>query len=233
MELIKKYLTNGQYITEVFEKRAIILHHTIGLSADSAWRWWNSTPERVGTAYIIDRDGKILECFDPKFWIYQLGLKGADGWLERRSIGIELVSAGPLRLIDNQYRFYPLWPNMTRYNVIDEKDVFRVKNMWRGAEFYHKYSDLQIKALSELILYLYEIFPAIGKDIDWKNFYQYNEKVYKDHIPGIWSHSTVRADKNDVYPDDRLIAMLKDINTILNPKPIQPKKASIEENPKS
>ena len=63
MDLVKKHLTNGQYLTTQDEKFSQFLHHTVSTNAMSAWRWWNSTPDRVGTPYIIDRDGSIMECF--------------------------------------------------------------------------------------------------------------------------------------------------------------------------
>ena len=94
MEIVKKYLTNGQYVSTEDEKRSVILHHTVSLNADSAWRWWNTTPERVGTQYIIDRDGTIIECFDPKFWAFHLGVVGDDNWHESHSVAIEIVAAG-------------------------------------------------------------------------------------------------------------------------------------------
>ena len=111
MDLVKKHLSNGQYLTQEYEKKSQFLHHTVSTNAMSAWRWWNSTPERVGTPFIIDRDGSIIECFDPKMWAFHLGIVGDDNWHEKHSINIELTSAGPLYYHNKEFRFYPLWPN--------------------------------------------------------------------------------------------------------------------------
>ena len=54
MDIVKKHLTNGQYLTTKDEKYSQFLHHTVSTNAMSAWRWWNSTPDRVGTPFIID-----------------------------------------------------------------------------------------------------------------------------------------------------------------------------------
>ena len=44
-------------------KKSLFLHHTASSTANSSWSWWNNNKERVGTAYLIDRDGTVIECF--------------------------------------------------------------------------------------------------------------------------------------------------------------------------
>ena len=202
---MKKYLTNGQYLTTKEEKRSLFLHHTISTNAMSAWRWWNSTPDRVGTAYMIDRDGSIIECFDPKMWAFHLGVRGDDNWHEKHSIGIELVSAGPLRLEDDEYRFYPLWPNKLRYTVIPADEVHTFSKPWKGFKHWHKYTEDQIESVTWLIGRLALDFPGLGIDNDLMNIFEFNRSVLEDHKPGIWSHNTVREDKSDIYPDPAMI----------------------------
>ena len=52
----------------------------------------NGNPNRIATAYIVERDGTIFEVFDPRHWAFHLGLKGSQGQVDRRSIGIEIAS---------------------------------------------------------------------------------------------------------------------------------------------
>lgn len=220
MKIVKNYLTNGQYITGEMVKRAIFLHHTIGLSTASAWRWWNSTPDRVGVAYIIDLDGTITECFDPKYWAFHLGIKGDDDFQEKTSIGIELVSAGPLHYIDGEYRFYPLWPNKARFTVMDKNKVKVLDNPWRGELLYHQYTDAQISALDELVDTLRLQFKDIRYSKSPQDVLGYNPDIIKSHLSGIWSHTSVRKDKNDIYPDERIIRLLaKWVNEDIPKKP--------------
>ena len=47
-------------------KTGICLHHTVGGSAVSSFNWWLNDQRLVGTAYLIARDGKIHEVFDPE-----------------------------------------------------------------------------------------------------------------------------------------------------------------------
>ena len=95
----------NEYFPPVPYKSGIALHHTVGGSARSTFEWWlkdhsnNGGRRMVGTAYIIGRDGRIHEVFDPAGWAFQFGLD----WpptrqlkFEQRFIGIELASEGGL-----------------------------------------------------------------------------------------------------------------------------------------
>lgn len=213
MDIIKKYLTNGQYLTTLYEKFSIFIHHTVGTTADSAWRWWNSTPDRVGTAYVIDRDGTIIECFDPTMWAYHLGIKNDDNYWEKHSINIELVSAGGIIREGIKYRFYPLWPNTLRYTNITTNEVFEMSKLWRGYIYFHNYSEDQLDALKWLIGKLSVDFSSLKLDNNLDNFWEYNEKIVTDHLHGIWSHSSVRKDKSDIFPYPPLIEALKEVQS--------------------
>jgi len=86
-------LPEGQYVHQRHKKSLIVLHHTAGADAESTFRWWLTDPKRIGTAYIVARDGRIFEVFPPEYWAFHLGVKG-QRQLDRRSIGIELANAG-------------------------------------------------------------------------------------------------------------------------------------------
>ena len=104
----KLHLRNDQYYPAVNKKDSIFLHHTSGSSARGAFDWWNQTPDHVGTAYIIERDGTIYEVFEPNQWGFHLGLKGDDDYMEKHSIGIEIVSLGQLEKVGRDFIFYPI-----------------------------------------------------------------------------------------------------------------------------
>lgn len=200
LKIEKRYLSNGQYLTQEHKKVALFLHHTISTNANSPWRWWNSTPQRVGTAYIVGRDGVVTECFNPKMWAWHLGIRGDDNYMEKHSIGIELVAAGPIKYIDNEYRFYPLWPNMRHFTVIPEDEVYHLDKPWVGEEYWHTYTDKQIEATIALVKKLVKENKGIKIQGDLEGFYEYDSTVVAEHKPGIWAHSTVRRDKSDIFP---------------------------------
>lgn len=200
-------LRNDQYYPGVEGKEAIFLHHTSGLTARGAFDWWNQTPEHVGVPYIIDRDGTIYEVFPPNRWSFHLGIKGDDDYMEKRSIGIEIVSAGGLQAVEKKNIFYPHWPLTIQPKEISKDEVEILDKAWREFKIFQIYTEEQINSLSLLIPFLIEQFnmpiPKVNKD-----FYEYNDKIIRDHIPGIWSHSSVRKDKSDIFPYEPLLDML-------------------------
>ena len=211
MDLVKKHLTNGQYLSSIHEKISAFLHHTVGTTAMGAWRWWNSTPDRVGTPYIIDRDGTIYECFNPKYWAFHLGVRGDDNWHEKHSINVELVSAGPLRFVDGEYRFYPLWPNKIRFTVINPSEVYTFTKPWKGHEHWHLYTDDQLESLKWLLGRSTLDFPSLVFANDVDSIFEFNQSVLDNHSPGLWTHNTVRKDKSDPFPYPPLIKALKEL----------------------
>lgn len=196
--IVKKHLTNGQYRTQMYPKHSIFLHHTAGSSAQSAWDWWNKTPERVGTPYIIDRDGTIYETFNPMMWAPHLGVKGQID-LDQNSIGIEIVSWGQLKEKNGKYFTY------TNKEIPLEEVAWC---NWRGEKFFQAYSKAQIQSLLNLLAKLKKDFPSLVLNNPIKGFHEYSIKVTQDNVPGLWSHTTVRKDKLDIFPQNGLIEAL-------------------------
>jgi N-acetyl-anhydromuramyl-L-alanine amidase AmpD len=214
MEIVKKHLTNGQYLTQEYEKKSIFIHHTAGRTAMGAWGWWNTTPDRVGTPYIIDRDGTIIECFDPKMWAFHLGVPHDDNYHEKYSVNIEIAACGRLYHEEGEYRFYPIYPNKLQYTVIPDSEVYVFKDEWRGQKYFHKYTKAQLDSLAWLLKKIcLEDFPSIKVNPVIDDFYEFNEEVLTDHLGGIWSHSTVRKDKDDIYPGTDTLTVLANVNS--------------------
>jgi N-acetyl-anhydromuramyl-L-alanine amidase AmpD len=202
-----KRLRSGQYYPQTNTKTSIFLHHTAGSTAESTLEWWDHTPDIIGTAYVIDRNGQIYEAFDPSRWAYHLGIPNLKTNIQRTSIGIELVSLGGLKPgVNNRAMFYPLWPNTDKGKAIEPSEVYSMPNKveWRGYTMFHKYTLEQIENCIGLMAYLIEKFKiTVQKDLT--RFYEYNPEVFRLNLPGIWSHTTVRSDKSDIYPDPFLL----------------------------
>lgn len=211
MDIIKKHLTNGQYLVDKFEKYSQFLHHTVGTTAMSAWRWWNATPNRVGTAQMIDRDGSIWECFDPAMWAFHMGVVEDDNWHEKHSINIEIVACGPLRYVDKKFLFYPLWPNKLHFTQIPEKDVYTFTKPWKGHQHWHIYTEAQLESLKWQIGRNALDFPTLELNNDMTKIFEFDQAVLDDHLPGVWTHNTVRKDKTDPFPYPPLIEALQEV----------------------
>lgn len=200
-------LNNNQFIKQVFDKTQIFLHYTAGgPSAKNVIEYWNNDEPRIATAYLIDgNNAGIYECFNPDYWSYHLGIKGTKGRLDKSSIGIETCAYGPL--VEKNGKFYA-WPKNYSSVVIPQDRVCSLERDFRGFHHYHAFSDEQIITLESLISTLivkYQIPIQKSFDLTW---FDYNESVIKNTTPGIWSHTTVRKDKYDLYPDMRIINML-------------------------
>ena len=189
-----------------------------------------------------------MEVFDPKVWAYHLGIRGDDNWHEKHSVNIELVSAGPLRLEDGKFRFYPLWPNKMRYNTIPKDQVTTLDKSYKGHKHWHKYTEAQYESLKWIIGKLKLDFPSLAIDNDMDKFHLYDKSIIDDHKPGIWAHSAVREDKSDVVPFPELITALKEVQkelldlgkrteipevTVTAPKPSSDPKSSGKKKKKS
>lgn len=184
-------LPSGQYVQEKNKKDLIILHHTVGGSAKSTADYWKSDDKRIGTAYIVERDGTVYEMFDPEFWAYHVGSK-VGNQIDRRSIGIELASEGGLT--ENNGKLYA-------FGVISARTEFKGETYdagqtWRGFRYFDVYDSAQVESTIQLVNHLCERF-GIPKTLP-ANAWDYDAKYY-NHI-GVCGHAHIRADKSDVHP---------------------------------
>ena len=135
-----------------------------------------------------------------------MGIKGDDDWNEKHSIGIELVSMGGLKFSHETKQ----WVDY-KGRVIPTNLVIPFPKGYRSSFGFQAYTDQQVESTIALIKYLKDKFPSIVTDNLKSNpkFWEYNEKVITNKIPGIWSHTTVRKDKQDIFPQANLIEQLR------------------------
>lgn len=195
-EVKKIPLAADQYYQGVYQKTHIFLHHTAGGSAAGAIAGWSSNPENVATPYVIERTGDIYECYDPKFWAYHLGIKGGTA-LEKASIGIEIVSYGNLTLKDGKYLTYT-------NRILPESEVLKID--FRGFKYYQRYTEAQIASLKILLPYLMDRFKIKLQD-NTDKFWEFSDPSKLP--PGIYSHTTVRKDKVDIFPQPEIVELVK------------------------
>ena len=188
-------------------KKSLFLHHTASSTANSSWSWWNNNKERVGTAYLIDRDGTVIECFDPKAWAYHLGIKGDNNFHEKHGIGIEMVSLGRLKKEGIYYR--------DTYNQLHpEHEVCTLGKPYKNQLYFHKFTDQQISALVELMSEIKREFPLIPFPLNFNSIFEFDSNIITLSKPGVYSHGSVRRDKDDIFPQPNLIEAL---NSAFNP----------------
>lgn len=216
LNITDNLLKDNQYCKEITKKSAIWLHHTAGGSRpDWTIHGWNTDAlGRVGTPYVIGRassstsdtswDGKIIRAFDDKYWAYHLGLKHNNMLLNRGSVGIEICNYGYLKK-GNDGRFY----NYVNKPVNDSA-VVELNEPFRGYKYYERYTDAQLESTRKLILDIsnrHEI--PIAKGIYTPEWFEFDTKWFS--LGGLRTHTQVRQDKFDCFPQIELIQMLNSL----------------------
>lgn len=213
LDIIKtKRLSENQYIKQIFPKTQIFIHYTAGgPSAENVIGWWSSDEPQVATAYVIDgNSGAVYECFNPDYWSFHLGVKGTRGKLDKISIGIEICAWGPLTEKDGKYYTYV-------NKELTSGRVAKLDKPFRGFSYYEAYSEQQLENLEKLLRNLIKQYNIpVQKSFD-NSWFEFNEEVWNNSLPGIWTHVNVRKDKYDSYPDQRLLDILNKLSKEFNP----------------
>jgi hypothetical protein len=208
----KYKLEPTQYLKQSTSKDKIFIHFTAGgPNAGNVIKYWDTDEPRVATAFVIGgENGQIHECFNPDFWSFHLGIKGTNGALDKSSIGIEICAWGPLTKKDDKFYTYV-------NTVVPTGQVYELDKPFRGFKYFHKVSDEQLKQtelLMEFLINEYNIPVQKNFDINW---FEFNQELINKKTSGIWTHTNVRKDKSDMYPDQRLIDMLNRLGKKYNP----------------
>jgi peptidoglycan hydrolase-like protein with peptidoglycan-binding domain len=206
-----------QYIKQVMPKDKVFIHYTVsGPDAKGVIKYWDRNVERVSTAFVMSgrgsEDGKVYESFNPDYWSYHLGIKGSKGKLDRSSIGIEICAWG--RLDKKGDKFFNAYGG-----EVSSDEVYTLDTEWRGKVYYHAYSDKQLESLEKLLLWIIKEYKIPVQDTDFnRDWAEYSDELVVSGTPGIWTHTNVRKDKQDTYPDQRLFDMLNRIRVKVNGK---------------
>jgi hypothetical protein len=229
MTIKEVLLDKDEFYNEVFEKNTLYIHHTAGSHRpDWVCNGWDHDKTtaglslKVATAYIIGGtstrdltditwDGVIVKAFDDKYWAHHLGSKEANNSiLNKQSIGIEICNYGPLTLgKDGNYYTYV-------NSQVPKEMVVKLDKPFRGFTYYHAYTPKQLVALKELILDIARRHPKIDVKqglhslMSTPDAFELNQAAVKG-LGGLWSHSSVRKDKFDVYPHPQLIELIKSL----------------------
>lgn len=214
-KIVQVRLKEDQYYPEEFTKKQIVLHHTVsGPSAKNVMNSWATTTERVGVAFIINREGVIFQCFSSKHWAHHLGIKSKNKKsvsfdklngsstnlkLNQESIGIELCSWGPLVKRGDQFL-------SSKGTVIPKEEVVDLGKTWKGYKYYQNYTDKQLSSLNMLLIYLSEMYKI---PLDYKSdMWDLSESALAGN-PGLYTHVSYRKDKSDCFPQIELSKMLQ------------------------
>jgi N-acetyl-anhydromuramyl-L-alanine amidase AmpD len=223
----KEYLDKDQYVRDYgkIEPLGFFIHHTAGWDNPyKTIRSWNTdTRGRVATQYVIGGtnvkgkeakyDGVVVECFPNNYLGWHLGKVGKFA-ISKFSGGVELNNFGYLTKKGDKYYTYV-------NTEVKPEFVCDLGYEFRGHQYWHAYSDKQIESLRLLILHLKDIYPKMDlvnglpkllkEGVHPKDAFEFNEDAYNAKQFGLWTHTNVRKDKFDCFPQPELVEMLKQL----------------------
>jgi len=223
----RAYLDGDEYVRDYgkIEPKGFFIHHTAGWDNpyNTINNWNRDSRGRVATQYCIGGtnvkgkqakyDGVVVECFPNNYLGWHLGKVGNFA-ISKFSGGVELNNFGYLKKKDGKYYTYVNTEVKPEY-------VCDLGYKFRGHQYWHAYSDKQIESLRLLLLHLKDIYPKMDLEngipkllkegVHPKDAFEFNEDAYNAKQFGLWSHTSVRKDKFDCFPQPELVEMLKNI----------------------
>jgi len=225
LSITRQYLDKDEYVRDYgkIEPLGFFIHHTAGWDNpfNTINSWNRDKRGRVATQYCIGGtnvkgkeakyDGVVVECFPNNYLGWHLGKVG-NFKISKMSGGVELNNFGYLTKKGDKYYTYV-------NTEVKPEFVCDLGYKFRGHQYWHAYSDKQIESLRLLILHLKDIYPKMDlvngipkllKDgVHPKDAFEFNEDAYYARQFGLWSHTSVRKDKFDCFPQKELVEMLK------------------------
>ena len=223
----KAYLDSDEYVREYgkIEPLGFFIHHTAGWDNpyNTVTSWNTDTRGRVATQYVIggsnvtgkksSYDGVVVEAFPNNYLGWHLGKVGNFD-ISKYSGGVELTNFGYLTKKGDKYYTYV-------NTEVNAELVCDLGYKFRGHQYWHKYTDNQIESLRLLLLHLLDIYPKIDlvnglpkllkSGVAPADAFEFNTDAYNAKQFGLWTHTNVRKDKFDCFPQPELVEMLKQL----------------------
>jgi hypothetical protein len=217
------YLDKDEYHAGPNKPEYLFLHHTAGGDNPLAVvdQWNDDTRGRIATEFLIGGpsvngkntkyDGVIVKCMPDGGFGAHLGDNGSQH-MHNNSVGIEVCNFGPLTKVGNVFKTYT-------GTIVHPDQVCDLGYKFRGFQYYHKYSEAQIEALRELILFIKERNGINIKKglVEWLNTkasteaFEFSKDAWAGKVKGLLTHTNTRRDKTDMSPQPNLIKMLKSL----------------------
>jgi len=222
----RQYLDKDEYVRDYgkIEPLGFFIHHTAGWDNpyNVVRNWNNDKRGRVATQYVIGgsnvkgktkHDGVVVECFPNNYLGWHLGKVG-DFKISKLSGGVELCNFGYLTKKGDKYYTYV-------NTEVKPEFVCDLGYKFRGHQYWHAYTDKQIESLRLLILHLRDIYPKMDlvnglpkllkEGVSPADAFEFNSDAYNAKQFGLWTHTSVRKDKFDCFPQPELVEMLKQL----------------------
>lgn len=209
------FMPEKEYLKGQGKVEWVYLHHTAGWHNpyNTVKNWAGDTRGRIATEFVLGgpsitgkdftMDGELVQCFPHKCYGWHLGENGSMT-MHKNSVGIEVCNFGQLK-------------NGLTYvgTRVDSSQIVTLAKAFRGHREFHRYSDKQIAVLKDWILWIGNRdsvdvragLPALIREKGAAAF-EWNESAYFGRAKGLWTHTNVRKDKIDMFPQQELMDML-------------------------
>jgi hypothetical protein len=217
---IEHLLPHGQFIAEKTQKVGVCIHFTAGshdpIAVIDAWA---ANAERIGAHAVIGRtsrkgdtkyNGKIVKAIDSDFSAWHLGIKAQfdvlnkpHGYYDKRYLGIEVCTYGPLTLKDGKFLTY-----VNSEIPADQVCDLGEGNEYRGFRYYHAPTAEQLQSLCRLTAYYAHV---CGFEIERGRVFTVADFRYDIGFANsktVTFHTNWRADKTDWPPIPAVIDAL-------------------------
>lgn len=202
-----------KFFSAKFPKKQIVLHH--GANSDNSRNMAEGFEVQnnfVATNGGITDDGHYLKIFDEKGWAHHIGMDNAQNLQRNReSVSVEICAWGCL--MERGGKFYA-WPNEygRKGKAVEVSKEKVVECEYKGWKYYERYTDKEIETTKRWIL-LNAMYWDIPLDYSDKDLWKVSQKAING-APGIYTHNSYISWKSDIFPQEEIVAMLKDISKI-------------------
>lgn len=210
------HLPKGEYLNGNYKNDYIILHHTAGGANPKSVVdcWCKDSLGKIATEFIIGGqncntgntkyDGQIVRAFPEGCQGYHIGASGSS-YMNTHSVGIEICNFGYI----NKGKTYT-GANVSPNQIVSLSEPFRGFSLW------HRYSDEQIRAVKELLLYIsnrddIDLHEGLYKWIKTEGVmkaFDFHIDAYNGNVKGLLTHTNIRKDKFDCSPQPNLVDMI-------------------------
>jgi len=215
LEIDQHMLPKGEYKPGPTKKEYCFLHHTAGWHNpyNTVDAWARDTRGAIATEFVLGGpsvkgndyryDGVLVQCMPEGAYGWHLGGNGSQH-MHTHSVAIEVCNFGSVKNGKT-------WAGV----VAAESQIVKLPKAFRGAQYWHRYSDKQIEVLKQWILYIanrdnIDVRAGLPSLIKTKgaDAFEWNEDAYYGRVKGLWTHTNTRKDKVDMFPQPELIDML-------------------------
>jgi len=219
LNIQQEFLPKGEYIQndQPILNDYVFIHHTSGWNNPFKVinSWGRDDRGRIATEFVIggqnvknnndDHDGVTVQAFPEGCQGWHLGPTGSR-YMNRHSVGIELCAFGYLTDDGKTYT----GTTAHQDQIVELAEIFHKHAKW------HKYSDKQLYSLKRLLQYIASrdsidlqegLVKWIHKMGATKAF-GFQQDAYEGKVKGLLTHTNVRKDKTDCFPQQELIDML-------------------------